>query len=58
VNLKNETYLSGDLLKLYFLSASDLTSFPIPCKRHMLRENALTKASGAGQGIFHTPVIM
>jgi len=42
MNLKNETYLSGDFLRLLFLSLSDLTNLPPPCKRNRFREDTLT----------------
>jgi len=42
MNLKIETYHSGDLLIFSFLSLSDLTSLPHPCKWNNLIEDTLT----------------
>jgi len=42
MNLKNETYLFIDLLRLSFISSSDLTSLQLPCKWNSLREDTLT----------------
>jgi hypothetical protein len=42
MNINSITYLSGDLLRLSFLSLSNLTNLTPPCKLNRLRENNLT----------------
>jgi len=42
MNLRRETYLSGDYAHIVTHLTSDLTSLPLSCKQNKLREYILT----------------